>query len=278
MNDFIKIKIQIIVVIFEKKLDESITFITWQKFKHLLNAESDLLIYNNDASIKIPQNPDYEIINSEKNNKLQIPYSLALQKALAKGCKWLLLFDDDTKLTADFFLELNEKINGKSDATVPRCFGNNRQISPFFYNAETGNYFSSKKADAGVTTNCVSAFNTCAMFLIESLQKAGGFSPEFEMDFLDNHTFYKLYKTGAKIEVLNAKIEHNLSLLDYRNLSTERYKNILIAEKKFAKILGKKAQFILFLWLIIRFLKQILVSHKRRFAKITFASFHPTNT
>ena len=262
-------KIEIILVLYGKSLDESKTFVSWNRYKNFLKAEYNFLIYNNDSSIKIPQSTDYEVINSETNDKLQIPYSFALKKAVETGCKWLLLLDDDTELTEDFFTELSQKLDTDNDAIVPMCFAGSRQISPFIDLAKIGNYFLSKKAKPSVTTDCVAAFNTCAMFSVDILQKVGGFSPEFEFDFLDIHTFYKLYKNGAKIEILNTKIQHNLSILDYSTLSIERYKSMLSAEKRFAKFVGKKAEFVLSIWLTLRFFKQLIVPYKRKFAKIT---------
>ena len=281
-------KIQIILVLYGKKLEQSKTFVSFEKNKKNLKAEYNLLIYNNDSSIKIPQPFDYkseindnkqsifiypkneyQVINSATNDKLQIPYSFALKKAVETGCKWLLLLDDDTELTAEYFLELSEKIESACGAIVPRCFYKNKQLSPCIYNPKIRNYLFFKPTKPCITTKCLSAFNSGAMFSVEILQRIGGFSESFEMDFLDNLTFYKLYCSGVEVEILNAKLQHNLSLLNYKTLSVTRYTSILQAEKKFTAILGKKAQLNYSIWLFLRFVKQLIVPAKRRFAKIT---------
>jgi len=264
-------KILTILVLYGNNLNESKTFLSWQKFHNLLQIPHRLLIYNNDNSINIPQSVDYELINSTTNDKLQKPYSFALQTAIEENFDFLMLLDQDTELTEDYFLELNDGLDKEIAAFVPICVHGEKQISPFFYNAKLGNYFFSKPAKSCITANCVSAFNACAVFSVFALEKIGGFSEMFDLDFIDNYIFYRLHRSNYKIKILNTKLQHNLSLLDYKTLKLSRYKKIIDAERKFAKILGKKAEFVLSFWLVLRFLKQIIVSEKRRFAKITFS-------
>jgi GT2 family glycosyltransferase len=180
-----------------------------------------------------------------------------------------MLLDHDTELTEEYFLALNSELDEEIAAFVPICVSGKKQISPFFYNAKIGNYFFSKPAKHCVTTNCISAFNTCAVLSVPALEKIGGFPQMFELDFIDNYIFYKLHSLGYKIKILNTKLQHNLSLLDYKTLKISRYEKIIDAECVFAKILGKKAKFALSLWLLLRLFKQIILPEKRRFAKIT---------
>ena len=70
----------------------------------------------------------------------------------------------------------------------------------------------------------------------------GGFNTRYPLDYLDYWYFNEIYRLKQEVTILQATLTHSLSLLNYRqNITKERYKSLLTAEKQFATQLGKQA-------------------------------------
>jgi hypothetical protein len=101
-------KILITLVLYKTKLEESISFKTFNANKNALHIDFELLIFNNSKEITIEENPsEYIIINSTENKQLSGAYNFAYKTAIEKNINWILLLDQDTELTSVFFEEIN---------------------------------------------------------------------------------------------------------------------------------------------------------------------------
>jgi|ERR1035437_3584376 GT2 family glycosyltransferase len=268
--------IQIVLVLYKLKLQDSLTYQSLVKFINKTNINYDLLIYNNSPEVIVEKDDSYLLVNATSNLMLANAYNYALKLADDTNKKWLLLLDQDTALTHQFFTELDSFLNTDYNfsfaAVVPILFKKDTHLSPISYSPKLGPFYSFKPITINVSTkHCVSAYNSATMLDVEFMVALGGFSTDYPLDMLDHWYFYQIYKAKMPIFVLNAKIEQNLSLLDMSNsMNIERYEMYVKAQKKFVKELSFLAEFTLRFQLIKSLVSQIIIPRRRKFFKTTF--------
>lgn len=266
--------IQIVLVLYKVKLEDSLSFQTLQKNISYLQSDYRLLLYNNSSEIIIPENENYNVINSETNNMLAGAYNYALQKAIENNCKWLLLLDHDTCLTKEYFEQLNIALvlNENVAAIIPKLQCKQTHLSPKSCNPLFGHWGKMKdiQTEGIIRNKTVQAFNSAALLSVRALQKVGGFPAEFPLYELDYCLFYRLSKNNEIFYVMNVSLSHDLTMLDYRNkMTTARYYSIIDAEYLFSKQLGLLAVLAFKIRLFFRLLKQLIVKEKRPYTFLT---------
>ena len=209
-------------------------------------------------------------VHDASNPGLAQAYNKALKAAT--DFDWLLLLDQDTKVTLDYFAEIKNTAPDKDVvALVPRIFSENRQISPVY--SEQYIKKTTQHPNSGVQEK-VMAINSASVLRVVFLKEIGGFNLEFPLDFLDHWLYWRIGEAGKKVQILETVLKHNLSVLDYATLPFSRYESILKAERRYysmyAIALKKQHQNHLFK----RTLKQFLTVKNRRFWKRTFAEWH----
>ena len=113
---------------------------------------------------------------------------------------------------------------------VPIVEANGQQISPVY----SDQYVGLKGAKpAGIANQPLMAINSGTVITAETLRWLEGFSEEFPLDYLDHWFFYQLNQANKKIEVLPIHLKQELSVLDYRTMSPQRYRSIIEAETLF---------------------------------------------
>ncbi|MDR3326838.1 MAG: hypothetical protein LBT04_01675 [Prevotellaceae bacterium] len=267
-------EIQIILVLYRTELQDSLSYLTLCEHIHRLSVPYELLIYNNSTEIKIKESTEYIVVNAEKNNMLAQAYNYALERAVKNNRKWLLLLDQDTFLSEEYFERLNVALNlqVKVAAILPVLKCKDKHLSPRSYSSIFGPWGKTNNIEeSGIISNkMVSAFNSVAFLSINSLQETGGFSEEFPLDALDTHLFYKLSRNGGYFYLLDVVLQHNLSVLDYSKYMTkERYDSIVNAEYILSKQMGIIPLMTLKVRLFFRLCKQILVRKKRPYVIAT---------
>ena len=276
-NVQIKHHLQVVIVLYKCNITKSESLKSISKIKNDLTKlfDLDILIYNNDSQTQIPQQPNYQIYNSPYNTMLSGAYNYALKLAIDKQIQWLLLLDQDTTLTFQYFKELHNALTNISENTAcitPIIIANNKQISPLKYNPTIGPKWFLQPVSSGTHNTCLYAFNSATLINTSAISSIGGFPNEFPLDDLDICYFYRLYQKGYNTHVLPAKIEHQLSILNYNNMSTQRYQSILDYDKLMAKEIGKTAQIALTLRVIIRAVMQLFSPIKRKYTLQTIKS------
>lgn len=267
-------KIVIVIVLYKTHLNESKTFQTFINQSNKLKYDYDLLIYNNSQEILIVPSKSFTLVNADKNNKLIGAYNMALTMAMKSRAKWLLLLDQDTEVTAEYFERLSDYLNqSKQDervvAVVPFLEENNKQLSPhklvFFNNMAI------KIAKAGLQHNNTNALNTLTLLRTKFIYEIGGFSAKYPLDMLDYWVYSQIQKNNKKVYVLDTSIKHNLSVSEFeKNMSLSRYNDLILAEKELMLELGFMFSMVFRLKLLLRFLKQILIYKNKEFAFLTF--------
>ncbi len=270
-----KQSIQIIIVLYKMRLENSLSYKTLMENIGNVQMDYHLLIYNNSPEIIVEQSSKYEIYTPENNTMLAGAYNFALTRARANSCEWLLLLDQDTKLTKHYFeclqkefdsLQISE--NNKIAAFVPFIKAENGYIiDPYHYNPIWGCWYNLKKVKAGLHKECIIAINSCALINCSAIERIGGFPSEYPLDSLDSSYFYRFYKNGYLVVVLDTHLEHDMSIMDYRkNMTHQRYASIIESENKFAHELGCLAVIAFKSRLFLRAIKCIFVSNRRKYA------------
>jgi hypothetical protein len=65
------------------------------------------------------------------------------------------------------------------------------------------------------------------------LAEIGGYNEDFALDYLDHWFSWKVFEERRHLQVLASTIQHELSVLSSNTQDKNRYKNILVAEKRF---------------------------------------------
>lgn len=263
--------IQIVVVLYKCGLTESSAAQSILQLHPLLCQyfAPHIVVYNNSPEVEIPGSPLYDVKVSDNSMALVGAYNYALQTARDKNYGWMVCFDQDTTITAEYVVELYNAMTeaeGRADigAIVPKLWST-KQLSPVSYNPIIGPKWMLRSVESGVTAACVYAFNSATAVRVEALVKIGGFPAEYKLDDLDICYFYRLYRSGYKTLVMNTVLSHSLSTLDYNTLSEQRYENIMISDRRMAKEIGFAAEVALCVRVLFRIVKQLFVKNKRRF-------------
>ena len=241
--------IQCVVVLYKQSPKESEALSSLVRIcssEALLASQIAILVHDNS-----PQAQEYVLDSSEPAEHICIEYhhapaNLGLAHAyncalaLARECSipWLLLLDQDTRVTKQFLIQLLESLGEASTqeccAFVPQLVFNDLVLSPQIVNKVF--YQRMPIGFSGLASKRLVAFNSGACIRVSSLMAIGGFPNEFWLDYLDHMIFHSLQESGGRVFVLDSRLEHSLSVADLEsNVSHERYGNLLQAEWMFVR-------------------------------------------
>jgi predicted glycosyltransferase involved in capsule biosynthesis len=265
--------IQIVLVLYRQKLENSLSYKTLCEFISILSCNYELLIYNNSSEICIEENPSYIVVNSKQNVMLAGAYNYALQRAITYNREWLLLLDQDTYLSKEYFEQINKALLYKNIvAIIPKLFSGQIHLSPKSYYPLFGPWIKMININKGgvIKNKTIQAFNTSALISVDTLRKIGGFPAHFPLDGLDTYVFYRFGKSKEQFYLMDVDLQHDLSVLDYQNKMTiQRYFSIIDSEYRFAKLLGVISIMLFKFRLVLRLLAQLLVKEKRLYISLT---------
>jgi len=274
--DFLNNSLQIVLVLYQTKIEDSLCFQSLLKYIYPLNLNYELLIYNNSPEIIILSREDCVVINAKQNGMLAEAYRYALQLAIKSHKKWLLLLDQDTELTIEYFEELNKilhsDISEKISAIIPKIQKGNHFIAPKTYFYKLGpSFFTNSVQKAGIYKKCFLAINSGTVLNAEAINETGGFPERFPLDGLDFWYFSQLYKNGKSFYVMNTVLEQNLSVLNGSAISTDRYASILNAELLLNRELGFLAVLLWKIKIPLQVIKRAFYKDKRKFTGLTLS-------
>jgi GT2 family glycosyltransferase len=254
--------IHAVMVLYKRAPEESETFTSLQAIlqkRSDLAAAMSLLVYDNSpVAQEMPALPVPTRYMSDTANGGLVPaYNAGLQQANEEGAVWLLLLDQDTSLTEDYLAELIAtlpKVETVVSAVLPKLVHSGEKdkvVSPHFIPRLTH-----RGVDAGfmgTVTEELSAFNSAAALRVSAVETIGGFPAGHSIEFLDHTVFHLLHLSGGKIWVMDSALSHKLSTTALgSDLSLDRYKNVLYAERDFYMSWGSGADR---LWYRLRRLK-----------------------
>lgn len=268
--------ITIVIVLYRKELTDCVTYQTLISSLRSSKINYHLIIYNNSSDIHVSSSDKYEVVNAGKNEKLFGAYNYALNFAIKSNCKWLLLLDQDTEITAEYIEKLDFFLSSSIDvnivAAVPLLVNRNKILSPKI--ASSIGWWEYNIKHSGSQQEKIVAFNSLTLINTEYMQYIGGFSSDYPLDMLDHWYYHQISSFNKNIYVLDVKINHNLSLLEYEeNISLTRHIAFLEAERRFVFKELSIVHFISYkIRLSLRFIKQFIFYKDKRYCKITLKS------
>jgi len=180
-------------------------------------------------------------VHDTTNPGLASQYNLALKIAIEHGASWLMLIDQDTKLTPAYLQEAADLASQLAAdesvaAIVPKLTEGGTVLAPH-YPITLRHPRPVESRSYGVLPTRIYPYNSGALLRVSALEKIGGFPQKFWLDFLDHATFHALQAQGGRIFVMHAALEHSLSSNQARPAvdpaSLARQRNILNAEQAF---------------------------------------------
>jgi len=267
-----KKSVLIIIVLYKKRLEESMGFSSYIENEKFLVHRHELIVYNNSPEIDIKASDNFTVITAKENKMLAEAYNEGLKFAGRNGFGWIMLIDHDTYLNAKYFKEATIFLGNtnRCKAAAPIIEVKGATASPIQYKPLLGPYFGFHPiTKPGYTGKCLAAFNSGTLLDVEEMRKIGGFNEEYPLDSLDNWYYHQLYKRNCRIYIMDVKIIQNLSVADYGQMTTSRYKSVMNYSLKFAMSLGITATASWRLRNIGRCLIQLTTSNKRKFVPLT---------
>jgi GT2 family glycosyltransferase len=222
-----------------------------------------LIVYDNSPQAHgMDSDFNHHYVHDPENGGLAAAYNYALAHAEANGYEWLLLLDQDTLLTGEFFAELiacAESLQAADNvaAIVPKLMVRGVILSPAEHFADflRHQFRNTVKTltldDAGIQRDRLSAYNSGSTLRVTALRAIGGFPGEFWLDYLDHAVFHALATGGHRIYVLRAVLQHELAESDFNARPIWRFRNVLKAQSLFVQRAGSLSDRLLYrLWLL----------------------------
>lgn len=230
-------KLTICLVAYSTKFTETVSYKQLNAMKSSVKASLNLIIFDNGAvdfsnenlpndfsSILYYFNQDY----TERGTRIAYQYTLMA----AKG-DWLMLLDDDTRMTEVYMGQVLEALKDpRVNAICPRIFDKEIQISPT--SSETILNLKYPKP-AGIYKEDITGISSGLVLSKKFMLAIGGFTKEFPLDYLDHWIFWQLRKHHQVIQVMDEKIDHQLSVQRLEELSKSRFVKIFTAEYDYYK-------------------------------------------
>jgi GT2 family glycosyltransferase len=240
-------QIQAVLVLYRMRLQDSGTYAAWNAAG--FRSAADLMVCDNTPGTPGTPPSDFQgpYLAQPENPGLAKSYNLALERARQSGATWLLLLDQDTHLTADYFEEVARRAaefagDESIVAIVPKLVENGVVQSPHM--GICAKTWTPLPTDAsGLLENRGQhIFNSGALMRVSSLLAIGGFPQDFWLDYLDHAVFHLLREHGGRIFLMNVSIHHTLST----NAAPEpdnpaylaRHANVLAAEALYYRRYG----------------------------------------
>jgi GT2 family glycosyltransferase len=270
-----------IIVLYQRAPDESQALCSFIRVieanPHLADLFSLVLYDNSSERHDFRTIKDFPILyeHDPTNAGLATAFNFALAHAEAQQSEWLLLLDQDTSPTSDFFLELAECTDRlltrrEVASIVPKLLVKGKVHSPeaHFIDQLRHQYrrsgHSVKRDNVGIQLGRPSAYNSGATFRISALRTVGGFPRMFWLDYLDHAVFHALSSRGFQMYVLRTEIEHEISQSKLSDVPAWRQRNFLWAQTLFVKQTGNFIDRLLYRIWVLRYSRTLWINHPDR--------------
>ena len=267
--------VYIVIVFYKRNLHNS------QTISSLLEIEAirfQLLIYDNSPIAQYVEeyftfkNLNCRYVSDTNNPGLSTAYNYALKHANLENKDWILLLDQDTYLSPDYFKELFKLTidDSRIVSVIPRVNDvyNNMPISPS--TMKMGVFCRPTKIQSGLVLRKITGINSATVLRVDFLNKLGGFSLVFVLDYLDHWYFREIYKSKKYVFLMETVVLQDLSVSPSNSvdMSKERYISIFLAQMNYVKLQGALKLFLFKLFLLFRGLfidKRLSVNELVRF-------------
>lgn len=269
----VKNKLVVTIVLYQTQFSQTPSYDCLKKL--LAEKKIFLFIYDNSPNQQedlLFHQDNVRYIHDASNPGLAKAYNAGSQYLTEIQGDLLLLLDQDTLLDEDYLetllkLDLEKEIG----AYVPIIHSHGRQISPVFSDQYIGRHSDLPKV--GVYSEKIMSINSGTALPKATLDAIGSFNEAFPLDFLDHWLFWEIHQLDKKISVLAHHLAHDLSVLDYQNLNSQRYESIIQAETLFYQKYDQDKFYLHRRHLFLRTLKQFLRVKNRKIWRRTFLEY-----
>lgn len=266
---------EVVVVLYNMTFSESPTIMS---LNQLLASGAfpeirKILIFDNSEQGTEPVELEGRFIyyHSKKNVGLAQAYNYALDQS-NDDTEWLMTLDQDTKLTKEYLSEListSSELSETVAAVAPIVTDNERQISPVRSDTLRPLHTELPEKDR-VYSKDIMVINSGTAIRTIFLRELGGYNIHFPLDYLDHWLCWRIFSEHQQIYILSNELEHQLSVLDYKNhMNLSRYLAIIQAEKCYYYLYNKQLLPQYRRQLLLRGCKQILTG-RFNYGKLTF--------
>lgn len=266
---------EVVVVLYNMTFSESPTIMS---LNQLLASGAfpeirKILIFDNSEQGTEPVELEGRFIyyHSKKNVGLAQAYNYALDQS-NDDTEWLMTLDQDTKLTKEYLSEListSSELSETVAAVAPIVTDNERQISPVRSDTLRPLHTELPEKDR-VYSKDIMVINSGTAIRTIFLRELGGYNIHFPLDYLDHWLCWRIFSEHQQIYILSNELEHQLSVLDYKNhMNLSRYLAIIQAEKCYYYLYNKQLLPQYRRQLLLRGCKQILTG-RFNYGKMTF--------
>lgn len=205
----------IVVVIYECTLDDSITFQRLLSLKQKTSLFPQILIYDNSLTSQYSGKYLQSIAfykHNPANGGVAEAYNYALYIGKGEQKEWLVLFDQDTNISNDYFTELEKSIQMYPEQKLfcPIVRSTNKIVSPAYYIAEKAIRLQNAKTGI-LSCKYYSIINSGLTIQLLEMEKLGGYDRDLPLDFSDHYFFIKYKKRNKHFVVINCENLHSLS-------------------------------------------------------------------
>lgn len=268
-----------LVVVFNKSFDESDTLKSLKEGQSIFGSSAQLIVWDNSM---LPQ-LDIDTLknnfltlngvsytNTKQNLGISEIYNKVINSNLGKH-KWLVLLDDDTWLTEEYFKEIILLLQTNKDSYLflPRIISNNTLVSPAKLYYFFGRYLS--YIEPGITpSKHLMAINSGMVIKLSYFEKYDFRYDEYLRFYGTDNNFMMSYSRNvSECYVMQSELSHSLSQFDL-NESVEkkayRFRQIL----KGTLHLNRKNYFVYILAHIYVLCKSVISSVKYRSFKFIY--------
>jgi len=266
-----------IVVVYNQNLEKSETLASLNK---AVKEGLDVIIYDNSTesskvNLSLFDRLNIRYFHNPSNPGICAAYNFGFNEASKSSKDWMLLLDQDTVLSDNYFDCLSISLKGLDSnivSIVPNVTSKLRKriLSPLKIYA--GGFLRSLEIKSGIISDRCTAINSASLVNIKFIYDIGGFNETFKLDMLDYWFYREVYNKGKQVLLLDTEIIHDLSVDDFNTyMSIKRYKELLISEQVFFGNDGMISYMLYKFRLVVRSFKFLSIS-KFSFAKYTFTN------
>ena len=201
----------VVIVLYKRTAAESAAYTTVNSLLDNLAARPEIYIYDNSPSSCIVGNDSVTYCHDPANGGVSKAYNCACIHAQANGKSWLLLLDQDTSTTPEFFRRLATAVTAdrESVAFVPRIMDVKGLLSPFRFSGGRGKRM--LDTNERLSLDRYRFINSGLLIRVSAFISAGGYNPDIPLDFSDINFGWRLQKITGHFRAIDTPLRHAFS-------------------------------------------------------------------
>lgn len=244
-------KFGFLMVLYNKKLEDSLTYKYLKKISNLLIIDNTIDPKIIDVNNNFCKKNKIDYIAKKENLGLSKAYNIGIDFFKNKNIDYLVLLDDDTDIGDKYIDTVLNYSYQKKTIYTPLIFDqNNKLVNPFYHNdnylieyIKQRNYNSKEKLIPLIGSNKVFAINSGMVIPFEIFDYLK-YDENIFLDCVDYYFCRACYKLGYKIDILPVEIKQSYSVMDIANKSFEQNIPRLTIRLKDTKAYDKKTYFL----------------------------------